>query len=48
MSDTVDAFHKVSTKPEALSCDRRNTSAMMGDLVAEEVGWGSESITGVG
>lgn len=30
----------------ALSCDRRNTSAMMTDLDAEEMGWGNESITG--
>ncbi len=29
----------------ALSCDRRNTSAILGDLIAEEVGWESESIT---
>jgi hypothetical protein len=28
MSDTVDAFRQVSTKPEAISSDRRNTSAM--------------------
>jgi len=29
----------------ALSSDRRTTSAMMGDLIAEEVGWASDPTT---
>jgi hypothetical protein len=46
LPSTVDRFSHVSTKCLALSCDRRNALAIMGDPVAEEVAWGSESITG--
>jgi len=38
----------VSTKVEAVSSDRRNTSAMMSALSAEVMGWVIESITGTG
>jgi transposase InsO family protein len=39
---------KLSAEPEAVSSDRRNTSAMMSALRAEVMGWGIESIMGIG
>jgi hypothetical protein len=38
----------VSEIPEAVSSDRRNTSAMMSALRAEVMGWGIELIMGIG
>ena len=46
MWDTVSAFHLVSTKPEALSSERRNTSAMMSAVSAEVSKWEREWTTG--